>query len=119
VFEAASGFLATRAIAGGSQNRPADCLQFHLAAWTYLGEVLLLFQVHRDRPFVDPVYEVILALLRNVRNASEGDLKQQMFDVCFAPESRCCATRPFRAKRIRQSPRLGDTICAGTPPQIC
>jgi hypothetical protein len=68
MFEAASGFLATRAIAGGSQNRPTDCLQFHLAASAYLGEVLLLFLVHCDRPFVDSVYEVILALARNVRN---------------------------------------------------
>jgi len=28
----------------------------------------LLFLVHCDRPFVGPVYEVILALVRNVRN---------------------------------------------------
>jgi hypothetical protein len=28
----------------------------------------LLFPVHCDRPFVGPVYEVILALVRNVRN---------------------------------------------------
>jgi hypothetical protein len=32
--------------------------------------VFLLFLVHCDRPFVDPVYEVILALVRNVRNGS-------------------------------------------------
>jgi hypothetical protein len=70
LLEAASGFLATRAIAGGGQNRPADCLQSHLAASAYLGEVFLLFLVHCDRPFVDPVYEVILALVRNVRNGS-------------------------------------------------
>src|SRR5216683_1197848 len=68
LLEAASGFLATRAIAGGGQNRPADCLQSHLAASAYLGEVFLLFLVHCGRPFVDPVYEVILALVRNVRN---------------------------------------------------
>jgi hypothetical protein len=68
LLEATSGFLATRAIAGGGQNRPADCLQFHLAASAYLGEVFLLFLVHCDRPFVGPVYEVILALVRNVRN---------------------------------------------------
>jgi hypothetical protein len=30
--------------------------------------VFLLFLVHCDRPFVGPVYEVILALVRNVRN---------------------------------------------------
>src|SRR6202171_5775892 len=59
LLEAASGFLATRAIAGGGQNRPADCLQSHLAASAYLGEVFLLFLVHCDRPFVGPVYEVI------------------------------------------------------------
>jgi hypothetical protein len=70
LLEATSGFLATRAIAGGGQNRPADCLQFHLAASAYLGEVFLLFLVHCNRPFVGPVYEAILALVRNVRNGS-------------------------------------------------
>ena len=74
MLEATSGFLATRAIAGGGQNRPADCLQFHLAASAYLGEVFLLFLVHCDRPFVGPVYEVILALVRNVRNGSFSDI---------------------------------------------
>ena len=68
--EAASGLPATRAIAGGSQNRPADCLQFHLAASAYRGEVLLLFLVHCDRPSVGSVYKVILASVRNVRNGS-------------------------------------------------
>ena len=46
LLEAASGFLATRAIAGGGQNRPADCLQFHLAASAGLDEAFLLFLVH-------------------------------------------------------------------------
>ena len=69
--EATSGFLATRAIAAGGQNRPADCLQFHLAASAYPGEVFLLFLVHCNRPFVGPVYEVILALVRNIRNRSK------------------------------------------------
>jgi hypothetical protein len=32
--------------------------------------VFLLFLVHCDRPFVGPVYEVILALVRNVRNGA-------------------------------------------------
>jgi hypothetical protein len=68
LFEAACGFLATRAIAGGGENRLADRLQFHLAASAYPGEVFLLFLAHRDRPFVGPVYEVILALVRNLRN---------------------------------------------------
>jgi hypothetical protein len=31
----------------------------------------LLFLVHCDRPLVGPVYEVILALVRNVRNRSK------------------------------------------------
>ena len=70
--EAASGFLATRAIAAGGQNRPADCLQFHLAASACLGEVFLLFLVHCNRPFVGPVDEVMLALARNVRNGSKA-----------------------------------------------
>src|SRR5258708_31814666 len=35
LFEAASGLLATRAIAGGRQNRPADCRHFHLSASAY------------------------------------------------------------------------------------
>src|SRR5258708_2439536 len=65
LLEAASGFLATRTIAGGGQNRPADRLQSHLAASAYLGEVVLLFLVQCDR---HPVHEVILALVRNVRN---------------------------------------------------
>ena len=38
---------------------PADCLQFHLAASAYHGEVFLLFLVHCDRPLVGPIYEVI------------------------------------------------------------
>src|ERR1700682_354329 len=70
LLEAASGFLATRAIAGCGQNRPADRLKFHLAALAYLAEWVFLFLFHFDRPFVDPVYEVILALARNVRNGS-------------------------------------------------
>jgi hypothetical protein len=53
--KAASGFLATRTIAGGSENRPADCLQFYLAASAYPGEVFLLFLVHCNRPLVGPV----------------------------------------------------------------
>ena len=56
LLEAASGFLATRAIARGGQNWPADCRQFHLAASAYLGESFLLFLVHCDRPFAGPVY---------------------------------------------------------------
>jgi hypothetical protein len=36
--------------------------------------VFLLFLVHCDRPFVGPVYEVILALVRNVRNGSFSDI---------------------------------------------
>jgi hypothetical protein len=84
LLEAASGFLATRAIAGGGQNRPADCLQFHLAASAYLGEVFLLFLVHCDRPFVGPVYEVILALVRNVRNGSMLSKKSGFdWNECF------------------------------------
>ena len=70
LLEATSGFLATRAIAGGGQNRPAECLQFHLAASAYPGEGILLLLVHCDRPFMGPVYEVILTLVRNVRNGS-------------------------------------------------
>jgi hypothetical protein len=89
LLEAASGFLATRAIAGGGQNRPADCLQSHLAASAYLGEVFLLFLVHCDRPFVDPVYEVILALVRNVRNGSSSkDLGSPLRHVRSTPRSR-------------------------------
>jgi len=34
----------------------------------------LLFLVHCDRPFVGPVYEVILALVRNVRNGVKSRL---------------------------------------------
>ncbi len=70
MFEATSGFLATRAMAGGGQNRPADCLQSHLVASAYLGEAFLLFLVHCNRPFVGPVYEFILALVSNARNGS-------------------------------------------------
>jgi hypothetical protein len=58
-------------MAGGGQNRPADCLQFHLATSAYLGEAFLLFLVHCNRPFVGPVYEFILALVSNARNGSQ------------------------------------------------
>jgi hypothetical protein len=105
VFEAASGFLATRAIAGGSQNRPTDCLQFHLAASAYLGEVLLLFLVHCDRPFVDPVYEVILALVRNVRNGSISTKMDCPRDVRFPPvtdQTADIAAGPVRANKRHQ-----------------
>jgi len=46
LLEATAGFLATRAIAGGGQNRPAGRLQFHLAASACPREVFLLFLVH-------------------------------------------------------------------------
>ena len=89
--EATSGFLATRAIAGGCENRPADGLQFHLAASAYLEEVFLLFLVHCDRPFVDPVYEVLLAVVRN-----SSDLRRLLFSpkadiVCASVRTRRCA----------------------------
>jgi hypothetical protein len=87
LLEATSGFLATRAIAGGGQNRPADCLQFHLAASAYLGEVFLLFLVHCDRPFVGPVYEVILALVRNVHSGSKAEMCCAKRHVLFTPKS--------------------------------
>jgi hypothetical protein len=51
LLEAASGFPATRAIAGGGQNRPVEGLQFHLSASAYPGEAILLFLVHCNRPF--------------------------------------------------------------------
>jgi hypothetical protein len=51
LLEAASRFLATCAIARGSQDRPADCLQFHFAESAYPGEVVLLLMLHCDRPF--------------------------------------------------------------------
>ncbi len=56
LLEAATGFLATRAKAGGGQNRPPNCLQFYRTASAYLVEVCLLFLVQRNRPFVDSVY---------------------------------------------------------------
>jgi hypothetical protein len=69
-FEAASRFLTTCAIAGGGHNRPAGCLEFHLAALACPGEMLLLFLDHCHRPSVDPSNEVILGLVRNGRNGS-------------------------------------------------
>ena len=54
LLEAASGFLATCAIAGGGQNWPADCLQFHFAASAYLGQVVLRLMLRCDRPFLSP-----------------------------------------------------------------
>jgi hypothetical protein len=59
LLEAASGFLATRAIAGGGQNRPANGLQFHLAASAYPGEVFLLPLVHCDRPLEGSVMKLL------------------------------------------------------------
>jgi hypothetical protein len=52
MLEPASGFLATRAIAGAGQNRLADGFQSHLAASAHRGEVVVLFPVHCDRPFL-------------------------------------------------------------------
>ena len=98
MLEATSGFLATRAIAGDGQNRPADCLQFHLAASAYLGEVFLLFLVHCDRPFVGPVYEVILALVRNIRNGLLAAAARVSWDVRFAPTS----DTKVKRRRIRR-----------------
>jgi hypothetical protein len=43
----------------------------------------LLFLVHCDRPFVDPVYEVIWALVKNVRNRSDSDFGGDQKNVCF------------------------------------
>jgi hypothetical protein len=45
-----SGFPTTPTIAGGRENRPADGLQYHLAASACRGEVLLLLLVHCDGP---------------------------------------------------------------------
>ena len=56
LLEPASGFLAARAIAGAGQDRPADCLQFHLAALAYHGEAFVLFLIHCDRLFVGPTH---------------------------------------------------------------
>jgi hypothetical protein len=56
LLEPPSGFLATCAIAGGGENRPADCLQFHFAALAFHGEALVLFLIHCDRLFAGPAY---------------------------------------------------------------
>jgi len=53
LLEATPGLLATRAIAGGGQNRAANRLQFYLTASAYPEEVFLLFLIHCNRPFVD------------------------------------------------------------------
>ena len=42
--------------------------------------MFLLFLVHCNRPFVGPVYEFILALVRNVRNGSKGELAKRPDD---------------------------------------
>ena len=68
LLEAASSFLATCAIAGGSQNRLTHCFQFDLAASARLGEVFLLFLVHGDCPFVGPVCISILMIARRAIN---------------------------------------------------
>jgi hypothetical protein len=47
--------------------------------------VFLVFLVHCDRPFVGPVYKVILALARNVRNGSLADMSRSTRDVRFTP----------------------------------
>jgi hypothetical protein len=70
LLEATSGFLATGAIAGHGQDRPANRLQLHLSASAYPEEVFLLVLAHCKRPFVGAVHEVIFALVRNVRNGS-------------------------------------------------
>jgi hypothetical protein len=68
LLEAMSRFLATRAIAAGGQNWPADSFQFHLAASAYRRQLFLLFLVHGDYPFVGPVYISILMIARRAIN---------------------------------------------------
>jgi hypothetical protein len=100
--EAASGFLATCAIAGGGQNRPADCLQFHFAASAYLGEVVLLFMLHCDRPFVGSVYDVILAFVRNVRNWSNRVSLPMRRPLPVLASERTSATSVGMSQRCQQ-----------------
>src|SRR5262249_43187315 len=50
LFKAPSGFLATRAVAGGGQDRLTDALKPHLAALACFGELFWLFLIHGDPP---------------------------------------------------------------------
>src|SRR5260370_39712764 len=88
LLEPPSGFLAARAIARAGQNRPTDCHQFHLAAPASRGEVVALSLFHCDHPFVGPIYEIILASVRNVRNGSTSEVRRCNREVRFARVSR-------------------------------
>src|SRR5215813_3865718 len=60
LLELTSGLLATRAIAGCGQNRPADRLELHLTALAHRGEVLVLLLVHCAFPFRSHLSEELL-----------------------------------------------------------
>ena len=89
LLEAASRFLATRAKAGGSQNRPPNCLQFYRTALAYLMEVFLLILVQRNRPFVDSVYPQWITSRQNARK----------FGCPLYPKTDICSTNQMSAKR--------------------
>jgi hypothetical protein len=59
----------------------------------------LLFLVHCGRPFVGPLYEVTLALVRNVRNGSKPAASGPNLGVRFTPESCRDNCRPARQLR--------------------
>jgi hypothetical protein len=86
LLEPAAGFLAARAIAGAGHNRPADGLEFHLAAPAYRREVFVL--IHRDRPFLDSIDEAILPSVRNVCNRSPASFPPR-------PSARSPSWRPI------------------------
>jgi hypothetical protein len=62
LFDLASGFLATRAIAGGGQNRRAGDCELHLAALASRGKVFVLLLVHGALTFLSYTAKIILSI---------------------------------------------------------
>jgi hypothetical protein len=70
LLEATSGFLATRAVAGGGEYRPSNRLQLNLAASAY--RVASLFPVHGDR-LGEACLQMYCGASKNVFSAARGD----------------------------------------------
>jgi hypothetical protein len=68
----------------------------------------LLFLVHCNRPFVGPVYEFILALVRNVRN--DQTPKSPHPSRMSAPAPRADFVRSLRRKCQKRKSGLGSAV---------
>jgi hypothetical protein len=73
----------------------------------------LLFLVHCDRPFVGPVYEVILALVKNVCNRSKAPFRVRIRRAHYCSHRNRIAALRQHTVRLAKSRKLTKRARSG------